>query len=240
MHLSGFTKTAPKMLVLLSYGSSLYQWLSGKLWYFQHNCVGDTIVSLSDIDIYCIYVNRCEYNLQIHANKFCYIIMETDMILYIIPQRAKFMGSTWGPSGADMLAPWTLLSRTVIPKVEHGSNVKLTTDIPYFDFQCKLQGVYWIFLKKYDIIKWKHFPRYWLFVKGIHQSMVDLPPKGQWHGVLLFSLIYAWINGWANNRDARDLRCHHTHCDVTVMRPCYRGTITSLPDETLRLVRWNF
>ena len=153
MHLSGYTKTAPKMLVLLSYGSSLYRWLSGKLWYFQHNCVGDTIVSLSDIDIYCIYVNRCEYNLQIHANKFCYIIMETDMILYIIPQRAKFMGSTWGPPGScrpqmgPMLAPWTLLSRTVIPKVEHGSNVKLTTDIPYFDFQCKLQGVYWIIFK---------------------------------------------------------------------------------------------
>ena len=31
------------------------------------------------------------------------------------------------------------------------------------------------------------------------------PHKGQWHGALMFSLICAWTNGWANNRDAGDL-----------------------------------
>ena len=31
-------------------------------------------------------------------------------------------------------------------------------------------------------------------------------------------LICAWTNGWAINRDACDLRRHHVHCDVTVMR----------------------
>ena len=30
-------------------------------------------------------------------------------------------------------------------------------------------------------------------------------------------LIYAWINGWVNNGEAGDLRCHHTHYDITVM-----------------------
>ena len=34
----------------------------------------------------------------------------------------------------------------------------------------------------------------------------------------LFSLIYAWTNGWVNNRDAGDLRHHHAYHDVTVMR----------------------
>ena len=32
-----------------------------------------------------------------------------------------------------------------------------------------------------------------------------------------FSLICVWINGWENNREAGDLRCHRAHCDVIVM-----------------------
>ena len=30
----------------------------------------------------------------------------------------------------------------------------------------------------------------------------DSPNKGQWREALRFSLIYAWTNGWADNRDA--------------------------------------
>ena len=33
------------------------------------------------------------------------------------------------------------------------------------------------------------------------------------------SLIWAWTNGWVNNRDADDLRRHGAHYDVTVMEP---------------------
>ena len=42
-----------------------------------------------------------------------------------------------------------------------------------------------------DVIKWKHFPRYWCFVWGIHRSPVNSPHKGQWRGALIFSLICA-------------------------------------------------
>ena len=45
----------------------------------------------------------------------------------------------------------------------------------------------------------------------------EFPTKGQWHGALMLSLICAWINGWVNNREAGDLRCHHAHYGVTVM-----------------------
>ena len=45
-------------------------------------------------------------------------------------------------------------------------------------------------------IKWKHFPRYWPFVRGIHRSPVNSPHKGQWRWALMFSLICSWINGW--------------------------------------------
>ena len=37
-----------------------------------------------------------------------------------------------------------------------------------------------------DVIKWKHFPHYWPFVKGTHWSLVDSPHKGQWRGALMF------------------------------------------------------
>ena len=33
----------------------------------------------------------------------------------------------------------------------------------------------------------------------------------------MFSLIYVWINGWANNREAGDLRRCIAHYDVTVI-----------------------
>ena len=62
-----------------------------------------------------------------------------------------------------------------------------------------------------DVIKWKHFPRYWPFVWGIHRSPVNSPHKGQWRGALMFTLICAWINGWVNNREAGDLRRYCAH-----------------------------
>ena len=70
-----------------------------------------------------------------------------------------------------------------------------------------------------DVIKWKYFPRYWQFVRGIHRSPVNSPQKDQWRGALMFSLISARINGWENNREAGYLRRYRDHYDVTVMNP---------------------
>ena len=36
----------------------------------------------------------------------------------------------------------------------------------------------------------------------------------------VFLLIYAWTNGWVNDRVASDLRRHLAHNDVTVMSSC--------------------
>ena len=68
-----------------------------------------------------------------------------------------------------------------------------------------------------DVIEWKHFPRYWPFVRGIHRSPVNSPHKGQGRGTLMFSLICAWINDWVNNLEACDLRHQRAHYDVIVM-----------------------
>ena len=61
-----------------------------------------------------------------------------------------------------------------------------------------------------DIIKWKHFSRYYPF-EGNPRSPVDSTQKGKWCGTLIFSLICAW------RRDAGDLRRHRSHYDFTVM-----------------------
>ena len=70
-----------------------------------------------------------------------------------------------------------------------------------------------------DVIKWKHFPRYWPFVRGIHRSPVNSPHKGQWRGSLIFTLICVRINDcqWINNCEAGDLRRNRAHHDVIVM-----------------------
>ena len=88
-----------------------------------------------------------------------------------------------------------------------------------------LQFWYWISNMIYsgggcahdDVIKWKHFPRNWPFVRGIHRSPVNSQHKGQGCGTLMFSLICAWINRWVNNGEAGDLRRIRPHYDVTVM-----------------------
>ena len=42
-----------------------------------------------------------------------------------------------------------------------------------------------------------HNNRDWPCMKWIDRSTVDSPLKGQWRGALMFSLMYAWLNGWA-------------------------------------------
>ena len=99
-----------------------------------------------------------------------------------------------------------------------------------------------------DVIKWKHFPRYWLFVRGIHRSPVNSPHKGQWRGALMFSLICTRINGWVNNREAGDLARHYAYYDVIVMvgympttiRPGLAGIQIYATEWWLRYLLWNF
>ena len=79
-------------------------------------------------------------------------------------------------------------------------------------------------------IKWKYFLCYWPFVRGIHQSPVNPPYKGQW-----FSVICAWTNGWANHRDAGDWKSHDLplcslwhHCNGN-----HQNTKLAFPPEIL-------
>ena len=97
-----------------------------------------------------------------------------------------------------------------------------TTDCVDANMDDPSKAMVWYFLctSQYihdDVIKWKHFPRYWPFVRGIHRSPVNSPHKGQCRGALMFSLICVWIIGWVNTREAGDLRRNRAHYDVIVM-----------------------
>ena len=55
------------------------------------------------------------------------------------------------------------------------------------------------------------------FCAGNSRSPVNFPHKGQWRGVLVFSLICVWINCWVKNPEAGDFRRLRAHYDVIVM-----------------------
>ena len=68
---------------------------------------------------------------------------------------------------------------------------------------------------------WRHQMETFSALLALSPGPVNSPHKGQWRGALMFSLIYAWINDWVNNREADDLRPHRAYYGVTVM-DCYQ------------------
>ena len=61
--------------------------------------------------------------------------------------------------------------------------------------------------------------------------------KASEHGALMFSLNWAWINGWVNNGEAGDLRHQRAHYDITVMELCMWSVV--LGTITLRVLHQN-
>ena len=57
----------------------------------------------------------------------------------------------------------------------------------------------------------------------------------------MFSLIYVWINGWVNNRDAGDLRRYRGHYDVNVMSQLCGFNFLVIPEPSeLYFIYWVF
>ena len=86
-----------------------------------------------------------------------------------------------------------------------------------------------------NVIKWKHFPRYWSFVRGIHRSPVNSPHKGQWRGALLFSFelrlnkrLSKQSLGWRFETPSCSLR---RHCNASL-------TKSFSPRSTILVVKW--
>ena len=75
-----------------------------------------------------------------------------------------------------------------------------------------------------DVIKWKHFPRNWPFVRGIPRSPVNSPHKGQRRGASMY-FFYLRMNkrlnkqwwGWWFETPSRPLWCHCN--DLAIFTP---------------------
>ena len=141
--------------------------------------------------------------------------------LSIWSQITNFMGSTWDPPGScrpqmgPMLAPWTLLSglsmgpENVSEKNHDGSRRSHPLQNPNKTLQI---------LPRIHTSWWRHqietFPCNWSFVRGTTgHRWITLTKNSDAE----FSF---WTSGWANNRDAGNLRRHCAHCDVTLMLLC--------------------
>ena len=63
-----------------------------------------------------------------------------------------------------------------------------------------------------DVIKWKCS-----LCAGNPSVTGEFPSERPMTRSIMFSLMYAWTNGWANSPDAGDLRCHGAHCGVILV-----------------------
>ena len=68
-----------------------------------------------------------------------------------------------------------------------------------------------------NFMRWRWFPRYWPFVRGIHQCLVDIPPKTSVTWALMFPLVLSLTDGWKNSQVVGDLIRHESHCDGILM-----------------------
>ena len=83
-----------------------------------------------------------------------------------------------------------------------------------------------------DVIKWKHFPRYWPFVRGIHPSPVNFLTK---RPVKQSSDVFFGLCTYVHNWDPGVLRHHRATYDVTLMMPFRKD-----PRVYGTKHRWNF
>ena len=86
----------------------------------------------------------------------------------------------------------TKLSQNILLSTLQGlrcSNLEPARPADLMDKQESKLWKIWKPTKRHDhVIKWKHFPRYWPFVRRIHRSPVNSTHKGQWRGALMFFL----------------------------------------------------
>ena len=111
---------------------------------------------------------------------------------------------------------WNKTKRSFVSKLKNkiGLSYKSPQTFSFHLKKCDLHNQLLVghkkhFVKHDDVIKWKHFLRY--------RSPVNSTHKDQRRGAWMFPSICAWINGWAKNQEADDLRRHRAHYDVSVM-----------------------
>ena len=168
-----------------------------------------TLSALSNASWYCQYDNVMEYILALCESDIfhCHGCVLFHAISAHNMKKAQHYSSLNHRSSGGKRVIYACSLRTSTSSIICQINAHMRTKISLFT-----SG---------DIIQLNHFPRNWPIVRGIHQSPVNSPHKGQWRGALMCSLICGWKNAWMNNLEAGVLRRHRAHYDVTVMIiPC--------------------
>ena len=122
-----------------------------------------------------------------------------------------------------------------ISKVQIINSPKTSTDLTHWWHSRDIKHISNVLFYSYsivshdDVIKWKIFhitgP---LWGESTGHWWIPLT-KDSDAEVLMFSLLYALTNGWANNRGAGDLRRYRAHYVVTVIHGLWRNKKNSEP-----------
>ena len=168
------------MLVNLNYGTALY-----------------ILVILSHSFYFGLYIHECFTSLPSHIATYYLVQVKTTNLLY---------GATlhiWFPMHYLVTHKWHSMLLPVkqgyyFEKNDGWNQIKyVILNSSRLENQCWSIAGWWRCNSGHnvyhdDVIKWKHFPRYWPFVRGTHRSPVNSPIKGQWRGALMFTLICTW------------------------------------------------
>ena len=167
----------------------------------------------------------CSWTSGNHSERKTFYLKANDLKIY-----PRQLNTLWPSDAIDLRKHWFKWQLVAREQAITWSNVDFP---PKVSFGIRLKAVS-VHLTQDDVIKWKHFPRNWPFVRGIHRSPVNSPHKGQWRGALMFTLICARINSWVNTREAGDLRRYRPHYDVIVMVNVCSNIILLTPQQLER------
>ena len=100
------------------------------------------------------------------------------------------------------------ISPKQVPQPHQGAGVQMSTTGPYNNTTCHdmMTSSNGNVFRVNSPLRGKFIGHRWI---PLH--------KGPCRGALMFSLICAWPNGWVNNREAGDLKCHRPHYNAIVM-----------------------
>ena len=147
-----------------------------------------------------------------YTNRWCFFrVLRFDALLY----RTKLYGNTMRRFGRSNAPALSILFAFCY--YWHIDNCEIHKTLIHGICSIIAAGILEKYFMRDDVIKWKHVPCNWPFVRGNPRSPVDSLHTGQWTGALMFSFLWARTNGWANNRDAGDLRRHRAHYHITAI-----------------------
>ena len=118
----------------------------------------------------------------------CAIVLEQTLIIFETKKYIKNTMKTLLKLSTEKCLPFCWAFISLGNKSCHNANL-VVTGVTVVCHNNSLRCHQWqqIWHSHDDVIKWKHIPRYWPFVRGIHRSPVNSPHKGQWRKALMFS-----------------------------------------------------